>query len=181
MNHAMIRPSKGAMKGIRSFPRSLLAVSIALLLGVAAPAAALKDGEMAPEIVQNDLDGKPFKLSALRGKVVLVDFWASWCKPCRAELPALDELHRTYRARGFEVVGVSLDRDPASARSFLRDRPVGFRNVHDQGAKIADGYRPTAMPSSYLIDRSGRVRYVHAGFRAGDEAVFKREIESLLK
>lgn len=147
----------------------------------ASSAAALEVGGAAPSIEQQDLEGKPVSMKALRGKVVLVDFWASWCKPCRAELPALDRLYKVYQQRGLEIVGVSVDRDVEAARAFLRSHPVAFRNVHDATQTIADQYRPTTMPSSYLIDRAGRIRYVHTGFRAGDEKVFAQEIEALLK
>ena len=179
MNGGRGSASKGPMTTFRSWSR--FGVFTLILLGLVTPVAALKAGEKAPEIAQNDLDGKSFKLSSMRGKVVVVDFWASWCKPCRAELPALDRLYKTYRGQGLEIIGVSLDQDADAARAFLRDRPVSFRNLHDDGKKIADQYGLPAMPSSYLIDRSGTIRHVHAGFRAGDEEIFKREIEALLK
>lgn len=147
---------------------------------LATSALALEAGERAPEIGLRDLNGREVTMASLRGKVVLVDFWASWCEPCAQEMPVLERLYTQYRGQGFTVVGVSIDRDVANARTFLGRHRVSFPIVHDGGQQVAGRYRPPRMPSSYIIDRSGVVRHVHGGFRASDAPVYEREIRALL-
>jgi peroxiredoxin len=144
-------------------------------------AAALEAGTRAPEIGLRDLDGRPIRLSALRGKVVVVDFWASWCAPCREEMPVLERLYKKYKDDGLVVVGVSVDREKGNVRKFLKRNPVSFPIVHDSGHQVAGRYEPPRMPSSFIIDKRGVVRHVHAGFRSGDGSQFEREIKALLK
>lgn len=159
----------------------LCALATAALLGiVAAPGLALSAGSRAPEIGLKDLQGRPIQMARLRGKVVVVDFWATWCGPCKEEMPVLDRLYRKYRKDGLVVVGVSQDRKASNVRSFLQRRPVAFPIVHDGDHRVARRYRPSKMPSSYVIDRKGIVRHVHQGYSSGDAARFEREIKALL-
>jgi peroxiredoxin len=151
-----------------------------MVLAIAGSAVALSVGSKAPEIDLADRDGKVVKVSELKGKVVLVDFWASWCAPCREELPVLEALHKKYAAQGLVVVGVNGDNDRANMDKFLRRTKLSFRVVHDSARGVAARYAPTKMPSSYLIDRAGLVRHVHAGFKANDAEVLEREIKALL-
>jgi peroxiredoxin len=169
-------------------PLFLVATAAALtaLLGLAplAPlrsvAAAVDVGGRAPEIGLNDLDGRPMRMNELRGKVVLVDFWASWCAPCRQEFPVLQRLHQRFASQGLVIVGVSVDNELRNVRDFLRRNPASFRIVHDPRKEVAGRYGGRAMPSSYLIDRRGIVRFYHPGFRAGDAAQLEREVQQLL-
>lgn len=144
-------------------------------------AQAVNAGAVAPEIGLSDLAGRGVQISKLRGKVVLVDFWASWCAPCRQELPQLEQLYKKYRARGFEVLAINQDQSIEGARRFLGSVPLSFRVVHDRAKTVANRYGPSKMPSSFLVDRKGIIRYVHAGFRSGDQATLERHILSLLK
>lgn len=157
-----------------------LLVTLIVPAFVAAPVSALERGARAPEIGLRDRDGNNVQLSALRGKVVLVDFWASWCAPCREEMPVLNRFHQRFAARGLVVVGVNIDREEPNMRRFLERTPVDFRIVHDGQHQVADRYAPPRMPTSYLIDKRGVVRFVHAGFRASDARDMEREIEQLL-
>ena len=153
----------------------------ALLLGIAAPPShAIGTGTLAPEIGLKDLSGRGVSIASLKGKVILVDFWASWCAPCREELPVLEALYKKYRAKGFEIVGVNLDQSPDNVQRFLSGTPLSFRVVHDRGRAVAGRYAPTKMPSSFLIDRKGIVRHVHAGFRAADRRELEQHIAALL-
>ena len=165
----------------RSLPRSVLPriVSLAILL-LATSAYALRQGQRAPEINLRDLSGNQVTMASLRGRVVLVDFWASWCAPCAEEMPVLERFQRTYGGRGFTVIGVSQDHTVDNVRTFVRQHPVSFPIVHDPAHAVAGRYRPPRMPSSYIVDRNGVVRHVHEGFRAADAATMEREIRALL-
>jgi len=162
--------------------RSLLSACVFLLASFAAVASvsALDEGSRAPEIGARDLEGRMIRMSALRGKVVIVDFWASWCEPCREELPVLDRLYQRYRSRGLVVIGVSVDRSEGNARSFLRRNSVSFPIIHDSGHRIADRYSPPRMPSSYIIDRRGVVRHVQEGYDSDDADDIERRVRALL-
>jgi peroxiredoxin len=160
---------------------SALAVSFATLsLLVASVALAVEPGARAPELGANDLGGNRVTLESLRGSVVIVDFWASWCEPCADSMPVLESLYTRFRADGLRVVGVSQDRSADNIAPFLRRHPVTFPIIHDAGNAIAGRYAPPTMPTSYLIDREGVVRHVHRGFRAGDADAIEREVRELL-
>ena len=169
----------------RLSPRSAIAALIAAIavlgtLGATDLAAALGTGVQAPEIGLRDTEGHEIRVAGLRGKVVLVDFWASWCRPCQEELPVLEQLYQRYRERGLVVVGVNVDQRASNMSRFLSRRPVSFPVVHDARHAVADRYEPTTMPSSYLVDREGVVRHVYRGFRAADAAELERAIVALL-
>lgn len=115
------------------------------------------------------------------GKVVLVDFWASWCAPCKASFPTMERLHRDYAAKGLVVVGVGVDEDAKDFQGFAAKNPVGFSLVHDASHQAVAFFNPATMPTSYLVDRSGKIRHIHKGFKgAKTEAEYRREIETLL-
>jgi cytochrome c biogenesis protein CcmG, thiol:disulfide interchange protein DsbE len=150
-------------------------VLLALVLSVAAlqPARvdALESGQPLPAIAA---------LEPLRGRVAYVDFWASWCGPCRVSMPALDALYRKHGPRGFAVIGVNKDVDANERRRFLERVPVSFPWVPDDDDRLARGFGVKAMPSGYLVDRRGVVRRVHRGFTAETAAALEKEIEALL-
>ena len=187
MNAAGAWPSKRGEEDESTMSRRIhrrvaaAATLVAVTFAASTVALALSVGQRAPEIGLRDMDGKPVRLAALRGKVVVVDFWASWCAPCKQEMPALEKLHRKYRDKGLVVVGVSVDRELSNARRFLREVNVSFRNVHDRGGqRVAARYGPPRMPSTYVIDKRGIVRHVHGGYRRGDERRLEREVRKLL-
>ena len=143
---------------------------------------ALEPGAPIPELTMTALEGaRPVTLADLRGQVVYVDFWASWCVPCRLSMPALDGIYRKNKSRGFAVLGVNKDASVADARRFLSRVPVSFDLVQDAGDAAARGFDVKAMPSGYLVDRKGVVRSVHRGFTADTAATIEREVEALLK
>jgi cytochrome c biogenesis protein CcmG/thiol:disulfide interchange protein DsbE len=169
---------KKSMKSVLSLGRCA-AVGLVLTL-VAASAHALDAGAKMPEIGLTDLSGKPVSLASLAGKVVVVDFWATWCAPCKEELPVLQKLYKKYSAQGLVIVGVSVDKDAANLPDFLKKLAVTFPIVHDANHTVTSKYSPPRMPSSYIVDRKGTVKYVHGGFRADDAAVFEKQIQELL-
>jgi peroxiredoxin len=154
--------------------------SLALALSFGTAALALDAGAKLPELGQNDLSGQKVTAASLAGKVVVVDFWASWCAPCREELPMLDKLYKKYKAQGLVVVGVSVDKDRANIEKFVAKMPLSFPLVHDADHGISSRYQPPRMPSSYIVDRKGLVRFVHAGYRAADATEFETQIKTLL-
>jgi len=123
----------------------------------------------------------PVDLADYEGKVVILDFWASWCVPCRRSFPWLDKMQHKYREQGLVVIGVNLDAEPAAAESFLRDYPVSFRIVRDEGATLARRYDVIAMPSSYVIDRNGAIAVRHLGFKTARVQEYEAALQAVLE
>ena len=120
------------------------------------------------------------ELSDYRGKVVYLDFWASWCPPCLVSLPVLEELRQEFPESEFQVIAVNVDRQPAKARSFLAKRKIGYPSATDPDGRIPEKFGIETMPTSFLIDRQGIVRHVHRGFRKGDVDDLRGRIRALL-
>jgi peroxiredoxin len=159
----------------------LLACGLAVALALAAAtAAALAPGMPAPELGADDLDGRRVTIAGLRGRVVVVDVWASWCAPCAASLPVYQRLYVQHRDRGLTVVGISVDGRVEDTRRFAREHGVTFPVLPDGGFAVVQRWRAPQMPMSYLVDRRGIIRYLHGGFEAGDVPGIEREIATLL-
>lgn len=138
-------------------------------------------GRIAPACSVRSLDDAvAFEWKAAPGRVLYVDFWASWCAPCARGIPFLNALQRDYGARGLEVVGISVDERIEDARAFLRRYPAGFTVAGDPDGRCPKAFSVSAMPSSFLIDRHGVIRHVHLGFRDGDIAQRRAMVEKLL-
>ena len=163
---------------VRAFlPRA--ALSLAPLF-FAVGAAALGAGETAPAFALPTAGGETVALAALRGRVVYVDFWASWCGPCRRSFPWMSEMQEKYGARGFSVVGINVDKRRPDAERFLQQTPAGFTIVFDEAGRTPAAYAVKGMPSSYLIDAEGRVTAVESGFRDEQKAPLEERIRALL-
>lgn len=157
-----------------------LAVFLALL-GWGTAAQSLETGERAPAFRMPSLSsGSEISLDASRGRVIYLDFWASWCAPCATSLPLLDALQEELGPQGFTVLAVNVDRDPEKARRFLERHPVRYPSASDPEGRLPALYGVPTMPTSYLIDRKGTVRLVHRGFRRSDLETLRREIHALL-
>ncbi len=168
-----------ARPGRDTMPRRHLLVA-ALGSGLSAlPCAAVEVGAVAPDI---ELPGSSIarRLSDLQGKLVYVDFWASWCGPCRQSFPWLNAMQRQYAARGLQVLGINLDADRHDAERFLVRYPASFALAFDSRADSARRMGIKAMPSSVLVGPAGRVLHVHAGFRPDDRADLEARIVSAL-
>lgn len=158
-------------------------VIVLALLG-SMQAFAVQEGELAPDFILPGVrvsDGT-VQLSELQGKVVYVDFWASWCLPCLRSLPQINGLYEQYREQGFEVVAITIDDPVEDATEFLEDLdvPLAYTVVLDATADVMDQYRVVGMPTSFLIDRDGVVRKVHKGFREGDTELLEQALVPLL-
>ena len=156
-----------------------LAVLVALLLSGLTAGAALQEGSRLPDLSKMGLKGT---LPATAGKVVLVDFWASWCGPCKQSFPALERLHQTYGGRGLVIVAVSVDEDADAMQEFIDAHPVSFSVVHDAQQRLVETAGVEAMPTSFLVGKDGKVVAVHNGFKGEEtEEQISKEIEGLLK
>jgi thiol-disulfide isomerase/thioredoxin len=124
--------------------------------------------------------GETETLRELRGRVVYVDFWTSWCRPCSEILPFLDGLDRDLHDRGLRIVGVNLDEDTRDAARFLERHRVGFTIANGADGACAEAFGVTAMPTGFLVDRSGTVRWKKVGFEAGSAAEIRARVEELL-
>jgi len=163
--------------------RSILAAVLAsamLTVLATAHSYALDSGTAAPAFDLVASDGSHVRLADLRGKVVVVDFWASWCRPCRESFPTLDRWQRRYRNRGLVIVGVSVDRTEEAYRAFLAEHPTAFTVARDANHSVARSFSPPSMPTTYIIDRNGVVRHVERGYRRANDAAVERVIERLL-
>jgi cytochrome c biogenesis protein CcmG, thiol:disulfide interchange protein DsbE len=154
-------------------------LALALLLAASTAQADLKSGDRARDFEQKTLNGSTLKLSQLRGKVVLLDFWASWCEPCKKELPILAKMAPRLREKGVEIVAVNIDEKKENAESFIKSHAAGLTVVYDKDKAIVGQYEPPKMPSSFIIDRNGVIRAINAGFDAGDEAKLEKQLTSL--
>ncbi len=159
--------------------RAILSTT-ALLLCLAAGALALAPGDRLPSLDLKTAKGTSFDMTALAGRVIYLDFWASWCGPCKESFPFMEALQKEFSAQGFEVVAVSLDRKPAAAASFLASRPVSFSLAYDAKGKSAEDCGVTGMPTCVLVDRKGVVHSVHTGFRSGDTKTLRDQVKALL-
>jgi peroxiredoxin len=135
----------------------------------------------APDFTLKSQKNGNLKLSELRGKVVLINFWASWCGPCRQEMPILDELYRHYRPLDFTILGVNVEQNSDDAKSLLKDVPVTFPILFDTENKISKLYDVKGMPSTVLVDRDGNIRYIHMGYQPGVEAEYQTQIRALIR
>ena len=150
------------------------------LLRVPGALAALAGGE-APDFTLESRAGGAVSLAGLRGQVVLVNFWATWCAPCRQEMPLLDAIYRRYEPMGFTLLGVNVEPDSRLSERFLRDTPVTFPILFDPDEQVSKLYSVAAMPSTVIVDRKGVVRYIHHGYKPGDESKYQDSVRTLIR
>jgi peroxiredoxin len=153
----------------------------ALVAAALATSAAVTPSAKAPDFALRSLDGPNLRLQEQRGQVVMVNFWATWCGPCRIEMPHLARLYEKYRASGFQLLGINIDEDPHQAAAVATKLGVRFPVLLDTEKKVSKLYDLSTMPSTVLIDRDGRVRYIHRGYRDGYEETYEKQIRELLK
>jgi len=160
--------------------RGNLMLAAALLL--ASPAVlALNPGEPAPVVATKSTDGQWQRLQDYRGKVVYVDFWASWCAPCRQALPQYERLYRELGPSGFVVLAINVDTEQRLAQRMLKQIPMSFPVILDPQGVLAERFSPPTMPTGYLIDRQGVVRYVHTGYKAEDLPAFETLVRKMVE
>jgi len=162
-----------------------IAIAVLLLgvisLGLLPRALAVTADGAAANFTLKSAAGENIRLSEYRGQVVLINFWASWCGPCRQEMPHLDAIHQQYEALGFTVFGVNVEQDRKLADKVLRDIPVSFPILFDDENRVSELYDVDAMPATILVDRSGVIRYMHRGYKPGYEAEYAKQVKTLLR
>lgn len=158
---------------------SVIVAALFCIAFLSMPAFAL-DTELAPDVNLPTRDGK-ISLSGLNGKVVLLDFWASWCGPCRQSFPWMNEMQAKYEDQGFVVVAINVDQKQEAATKFLSEVPANFAIAYDPEGKTPEAYEVMGMPSAYLIDRNGRIHSQHIGFHNGNKESYEAAIRSLLR
>lgn len=162
--------------------RALATLAVLALVGSGGAAWALGSGDRAPSFQLPALEGSgQIDLAQFRGKVVWLDFWASWCPPCLQSLPELENLRKQMPAKDFQIVAINLDQDPAKALKFLKRSPVGYPSASDREGKLPEAFGLKTMPTSYLIDRDGTIKLVHEGFRDGDIKAIRNEVRKLVE
>jgi thiol-disulfide isomerase/thioredoxin len=163
-------------------PRHPFVRTLALLLvtGMAAGAFAVVPGQVAPAFALPTASGDIVALDKFRGKVVYVDFWASWCAPCRRSFPWMNEMQQKHGPRGFTIIAINVDKKRADAERFLAQFAAPFIVVYDEAGVTPNAYGVTGMPSSYLIDARGNVTFVERGFLDEHKTVLEDRVKALL-
>lgn len=150
--------------------RYSVASSIASLALLGAPSVGATASPEAP----------PLNLAQYRGRVVYLDFWASWCGPCKQSFPWMEAMKDAYAAKGLAIVAVDLDRHKSDANRFLSRFHAGFDVLYDPKGSLAERYKVNAMPTSLVIDRTGKLRFTHVGFTPADAEAYEHQVEQLL-
>ena len=163
------------MKGLR-----IILLVLAIFMGSSLASSGLT-GQTAPDFVLKSATGENLRLSEYRGDVVMINFWATWCGPCRQEMPLLDELYTRYQRVGFNLLGVNIDDDSRRAMAMVNELGISFPVLFDEDKKVSKLYEVEAMPLTILLDREGTVRHVHHGYQPGYEQKYLNEIRSLLR
>lgn len=151
------------------------------LLSIASLQAAEVGQQLGPCLISKlSNSNQPIVMNEFAGKVLYLDFWASWCPPCAKSFPFLNKLHQQYHHEGLHVVGINLDESVADAENFLTQYPAEFTIASDLTKQCAEDLGVAAMPSSYIIDRKGVIRHIHLGFRAGETQALQEKVQQLL-
>jgi peroxiredoxin len=153
---------------------------LAFLLSLFVAAAAHAAGP-APDFTLKTAAGPNLRLAEQRGQVVMVNFWATWCAPCKQEMPHLNALYDKYRSTGFVLLGVNVDDDPAKAMAEAAKLGIKFPVLLDTAKAVSRAYALNAMPTTVVIDRDGQVRHVHQGYRNGMEQLYDQQVRALVK
>ena len=155
----------------------ILLLSSVLLPGLKASAVS----GAAPDFTLQSREGSSVSLVDFRGQVVMINFWATWCGPCREEMPHLEALHRRYSGLGFTLLGVNVEENSADAVAWLEEMPVSFPILFDPENQVTELYDVVAMPSTVLVDRQGNVRFLHHGYQPGYENDYQSQIRALIR
>jgi peroxiredoxin len=158
------------------------AVIAAAALSVASiSSASIKQAGPAPQFTLNARGGKTVNLAQYKGQVVMINFWATWCGPCRQEMPLLETIYKKYNKMGFTLLGVNVEPDSKPAEDWLKATPVSFPILFDTKSEVSKLYEVSGMPSTIIVDRKGNVRVIHHGYKPGDENEYQDNIRKLVR
>ncbi|MDB6088931.1 MAG: thiol-disulfide isomerase-like protein [Gammaproteobacteria bacterium] len=157
----------------------IAAMAAALL--IALPCLAASSSSPAPQFTLGARGGREVNLAQYKGQVVMLNFWASWCGPCRQEMPLLENIYKKYNKLGFTLLGVNVEPDSKAADDWLKQTPVSFPILYDKESKVSKLYDGSGMPSTVIIDRKGNLRVLHHGYKPGDENEYLDSIRSLIR
>jgi thiol-disulfide isomerase/thioredoxin len=155
--------------------------AFAAALAIALPVMAGPNAAPAPPFTLSARGGKDVSLAQYQGQVVMINFWASWCGPCRQEMPLLESIYKKYNKLGFTLLGVNVEPDSKAADDWLKATPVSFPILYDKDSKVSKLYEVDGMPSTVIIDRSGKLRVLHRGYKPGDENEYLDSIRALIR
>lgn len=164
--------------------KSLGGLALALCMSTVAFAAAKTPAAAtipAPDFTLKNSKGENVRLAEQRGQVVMLNFWASWCGPCRQEMPLLDAISKKYGKMGFVLYGINVEQDNKDAKKMLQDLGVTFSILYDPESKLSSLYSVDAMPTSVIIDKKGQIRYIDRGYKPGDENKYREQIMELVR
>lgn len=151
-----------------------------LLLAGNPPANSNEVGQTPPPCSAIENNGTVVNFDTYKGKVLLIDFWATWCPPCKKSMPFLNNLRNQRLKDGFEILAINVDENSEDAKSFLKENPVDYKIAYDPNGDCPQKFAVKAMPSSYLVDKAGKIRLIHLGFRDEDEAKIQDQVSNLL-
>ena len=157
-----------------------IALAVVVIYSFISPTSALAGGKHQAPGFTLPGQNQTIQLSKYKGKVVYLDFWASWCEPCKRSFPWMNELQALYGEDGFEIIAVNLDTSRKDAEEFLKEMPAKFDVAFDKSGKTAEAYHLKAMPSSFLIDRNGRLVHKSLGYRAEEKKIVEKKIQKLV-
>ena len=152
-----------------------------LLFGINLTASALEIGDIAPNFTLKNTQGENLNLVEQRGQIIVINFWASWCGPCRKEMPILQTFHNKYNSLGMSVWGINVEQENQAGRDFLAGLNLSFPIFFDSRNTVAADYQVEAMPTTVIIDRNGKVRYAFKGYKDGYEQKYAKAIKQLIR
>jgi len=165
--------------------KNKLSVTLSIIITItclsfSSTASAIKVKQTAPDFTLASNKGKNIRLKDLRGKVIMINFWATWCAPCRKELPLLNNLYNKYKNKGFVLLGVNIDEKSTLANKMIKELKINFPVLFDKTQTTSEAYDLKAMPSTFIIDKNGIVRFAHYGYKSGYEKKYEKDVKSLL-
>ena len=178
MSHPLTKPERSIAKYCVGLVKCVLCCLGLVSLAVAGHEPISGD---ATDFTLKSHSGENLRLQEYTGQVVLLNFWASWCGPCRQEMPALEALYKKYQHLGFTVLAVNVDEDVQQARSLLSDFNLSFPVLFDTDNAVSEAYFVDAMPTTVMIDKNGQKRFLHRGYQKGYEVKYENEIKQLIR
>jgi thiol-disulfide isomerase/thioredoxin len=162
-------------------PIKKLSAGIVAALLIALPVVDAAPNGPAPEFTLPEKGGGQVDLAKYKGQVVMINFWASWCGPCRQEMPLLEDIYKKYNKLGFTLIGVNVEPDSKAADDWLKATPVTFPVGYDKDSKVSQLFSVAGMPTTVIIDRKGNVRYRHVSYKPGDEGEYLNTIRAMVR